>query len=839
MGELWLTPNRLNLPIASWQALNQIKGAPHGDDPSDHVLRDKPAKDAGPEYDERNPQVNRILGKPPEVPFSCQAKLETVFTILGSRNILPVTLLLVIVFCTAGPAKSTSRLEYLDHLGFTVGSKDNQWLDYEIIIWQPQTATRLAGLARLGVTAGKIFGDRGADGPDVARIPEETAPFRSLHLRWYIENIVTDFYSAYHRWQAGHPVNWLFDEVQRLHRQEPENPAAFVRSPSLSDPEWLDRAAQRLERHVRAYAPLRPLYYSLADEPGIADLGAAWDFDLDPASLAGMRVWLRRRYRTLDALNREWGTRFPEWGAVLPITTDEALHRSDENFSSWADFKEWMDIAFARAVRLGTDAVHAADPQARAALEGAQIPGWGGYDFSQLGGAVDVMEMYDSGNNVEISQSLFPKLITLSTSFGMDDEQIHGVWHELLLGGRGSILWDEGNQLVHDDGTPTEQGQSLGTLAGELCSGLAAQIIASTSDNDPVAILYSPESFRIQWLLDRKADGKPWAERRSETEGEANVVRATAQRAAQILTHLGLQPRWLTSSMIEHGILEGASIHVLILPHTISLSPSASRQIRAFARAGGIVLADSEPGLFDAHGRRFESPPLAGRIGADGPIRLMPELREDAAPGDPTPLLRWRQILLKAGVTPRVTLSGPDSGTITTNIDARLFRNGRTTVIGLQRDWTNASPKVSQDVELRFNAPVYVYNLRQPGTPQHTARVRLVLDAIAPALIAVSSAPLSAVTLAGPSRARLGTVATISMVTSKVELADERIVHIEAIMPDGVVAPAYTTNLPLHGGHSLWRLPLPLDGPAGNWTIRVNDVLSGQRIEHPITVLAP
>jgi uncharacterized protein YfaS (alpha-2-macroglobulin family) len=77
------------------------------------------------------------------------------------------------------------------------------------------------------------------------------------------------------------------------------------------------------------------------------------------------------------------------------------------------------------------------------------------------------------------------------------------------------------------------------------------------------------------------------------------------------------------------------------------------------------------------------------------------------------------------------------------------------------------------------------------------------------------------------------------MATSEVEPAAERVLHIETITPDGMVAHAYTTNLPLHGGHGLWRLPLPLDGPAGNWTIRINDVLSGQRIEHPIAVLAP
>ena len=35
---------------------------------------------------------------------------------------------------------------------------------------------------------------------------------------------------------------------------------------------------------------------------------------------------------------------------VVPMTTGEAMTRSDENFSAWADFKEWMDVAFAGAL---------------------------------------------------------------------------------------------------------------------------------------------------------------------------------------------------------------------------------------------------------------------------------------------------------------------------------------------------------------------------------------------------------------------------------------------------------------------------------------------------------
>src|SRR5262249_36609674 len=157
-----------------------------------------------------------------------------------------------------------------------------KWSDYHIIIWHAQTPERLTGLAKLGVTAGKIFGQRGQ--LDFSNIPEETAPFLRLHLRWFIENIATDFYSPYHRWHPDHPVNWLFEETKRLHREQPANTAALMRIPSLSDSAWVQRIATRLQEHVRVYAPYRPLYYNLADEAGIADLTAAWDFDFAPAS---------------------------------------------------------------------------------------------------------------------------------------------------------------------------------------------------------------------------------------------------------------------------------------------------------------------------------------------------------------------------------------------------------------------------------------------------------------------------------------------------------------------------------------------------------------------------
>src|SRR5207249_1534234 len=140
----------------------------------------------------------------------------------------------------------------------------------------------------------------------------------------------------------------------------------------------------------------RPLFYNLGDEAGIADLAAFWDFDFSESSLNGMRDWLHERYENLSALNQEWGLDFDRWQDVMPMTTREALQRSDGNFAAWADFKEWLDVAFARAIEIGTAAVHDADPEAITVIEGAQIPGWGGYDYSRLATIVDAMEIYDA-----------------------------------------------------------------------------------------------------------------------------------------------------------------------------------------------------------------------------------------------------------------------------------------------------------------------------------------------------------------------------------------------------------------------------------------------------------
>ena len=604
------------------------------------------------------------------------------------------------------------------------------WTDYEAIIWQsPGSAARAAGLRALGFTAGRITADR--TGSDPAGTAQSMAPLLAAGLRWYVENIATDFYAPYHRWFPDHPVTWRFDELRRLHRADPSDIAGFIRTPSLSDPAWLERVRQRLAAQVRVHGPYRPLFYNLADEAGIADLAAFWDFDLSPASLAGFRDWLAAEYGGIGALNRQWGSDFAAWEQVVPMLTDAALRRGDDNFSAWSDFKDWMDEAFARAVRAGTEAVHAADPSALAGIEGAQAPGWGGYDYTRLAGAVDVMESYNGGNSIEIARSFNPALVVLTTSFGpaspdQGPAEARSIWRQLLLGSRGLVVWDEGG-VAAADGTPGPRGVFLAGLLRELRGGVAARLIAATPVVDPVAILVSPPSFRVHWLLDRRADGVAWEARGSVAEYDSGTAdRRSLPRAVGLLTGLGVRPRFVAPAGLAGGELRRAGVRVLILPQSVALSDAEAAAIGDFAAAGGAVLADGEAGLFDGHGNRRAAPALAGVA-----VRRLDAVLRAPAAGDPAPLEAMAALLRQAGVVPAFSLLR-DDGRPAPDVEARSWRSGGGTIVALLAEGPAA-------VTLALPRADWVRDLRRGGAAVHTDRVAVSLPADGPVVLVVSA----------------------------------------------------------------------------------------------------
>ena len=593
------------------------------------------------------------------------------------------------------------------------------WPHFEIILYQTETAAQLTALRDIGVSAAMLRArrdDGAAEDPHLARL-------QALGFRFYVENIATDFYSAYHRWQGETPVNAAFLTDQALHRQNPAAIAPFLRAPSLVDRHWRNIIARRIARIVASFRADRPLYYDLADEAGIGDLSAAWDFDFSPLALETFRASLRDQYHDLAALNHEWGTRYRRWGEVMPETTDQALRRTQDDLAPWADFKAWMDVSFAAAVRAGSDAIHAADPRALAALEGAQIPGWGGYNYTHLAGAVDVMEIYDFGASVAIARAMNPKLITLMTIAGADPASRAALWHGALAGMGGVILWDESQALATADGRLGPWGRAAAADFAALRGRLGDLLLAAKRPTDPIAILYSPASFRVRWLLDRAAEGGDWAARGADAEYQDNPQSHAIAGFLHLLGARGWQPEIISPARLSAGGLRAGGFRVLVLPESIALSDAEIAAIGDFTAGGGVVIANTTPGLFDAHGKRRPAPALGGAA-----MRLDPG-QEDAE-------ARLTRVLAAAGLTPPLTLttaSGtwPEDVTVT-----RLLAGGRP-ILALQRD-LSAAPRTPLPLTLTLPRACRVEDLRAKRDFGWRREVTLSLDPVVPTILACS-----------------------------------------------------------------------------------------------------
>src|SRR5262252_5550176 len=617
----------------------------------------------------------------PEVPFSLDLRRA-----VAMRNRLTARLSL------AGDAKSArGQHEEQAETSFIARPAQPAWWDYQIVMWQPQTAEQYATLKKIGVTAGAVVYRNSGQSPPDALLQND--------LRWYVENIATDFYSAYHRLLPDRPKNWKFLEAKRLHEKDPASKEAFKRDPSLSDPEWLAAIGERLAAAARSNAAYRPLFYNLGDEPGIADLSAFWDFDYSPHSLAGFRAWLRGRYGTLAALNRQWGSSHRSWDAVIPDGTTEAMQRADQNYSSWSDFKEWMDVAFARALQVGADTVHSVDPAAYVAIEGAQQPGWGGYDYARLDTVLDVIEPYNIGGNVELIRSLNPRTIILTTANAEGPREKHRVWRELLHGSRGLILWDARSEFVRSDGRLGPRGLDAEPYFTELRRGAGAVVINTERSPAPIAVLYYPRSLRMEWMEEQRPKGEAWA-KRSASSDEDGPLRWRRQSLPPVLGELGPPYRFGTSEGGQRGDLAKRGYRVLILSHALSLGDREAQAMRTFVEQGGVLVADGAHGLYDEQGRRlstprlleFFGPPMVGliterRFGRGRAIYVKADVtryaRDRLLAQEPELHRTMGRILDSALGAPEFRVTDL-SGQPVVGVEIQAFRNGALTLLAIQ-----------------------------------------------------------------------------------------------------------------------------------------------------------
>jgi len=724
---------------------------------------------------------------------------------------------------------------------FVARPPQRRWTDYEIMMWQPHTAAQAAKLRTLGINAGQYNGHTPV-------LPEFLL---KNNMRWYAENLATDFYSEYHRYRPDRIQQWSWLQAKALLKKDLDSKEAFKRHPSFSDPLWLSAIHDRLVESTRRLSPYRPIFYNLGDESGIADLAAFWDFDFSDQSLTEMRVWLRERYGTLAALNRQWGTSYESWDLVTPQTTREAMRRTDGNYSSWADHKEWMDVSYARALKMGVGAIHSVDPGAYVAIEGGQMPGWGGYDYYRLTQVLDAIEPYDIGSNIEMIRSFRPSMAFITTAFARGPWEKHRIWFELLHGARGNIIWDEKSEHVGADGAIGERGREVAPYYQELRGGIAALLINSVRQSDPVAIHYSQASMRTEWMLAQRPKGDAWIDRTSATERMDSDFLKLRESYCRLVEDLGLQYNFVAYTQMEQGELLKGGYRVLILPRSSSLSEAEVAAIREFAARGGLVIADGEPGVFDEHSRQRPAAALADlftdarqavKLDAMDYYQLRLMNKEGALHGEAEKLFQAR------GVRPPFAVLDA-GGHPVTGVEMHRFRNGGVTIVGLlnnpqQRVDELGPPEFKSNQ--RFEKPVsvrlvlpgeyYAYDPRAAKALGRVHELAVTIDPYEPALFVFTGTPLPALRVSVPHRIARGEILRVGLAYDGVTLAGKPVVHVDVLDPAGQVALQYSGNDVLAGEAGEHQVPLAVNDAPGRWTIRVKDVLSGQQQELAVDV---
>jgi len=372
------------------------------------------------------------------------------------------------------------------------------------------------------------------------------------------------------------------------------------------------KVRERIMNTVIQHKGLRPMFYNLADEHGTGDQAAPFDFCYCKHCMDRFHTWLEERYGTLTALNAEWGTDFTLWRDVLPLTTDDTLRRhatgKEFNFSSWADHREFMDDVMNGALAAMREYGREADPTAVYASTGGQGPGaYGGWDFAKLAKSVDLHIPYNIFQNDEMLRSFRPKILKFAPYFGDSPELVRRMWYQLFHGDCGQIYWDNdepaGRFLERPTKKPSLRAKRLGPTIKELTSGIAKQIMAMEPTHEHLAVHHSQASIRANWFMGTIPQGEAWVDRNSgNCEAlETDMMWHVRDAVSKLVADAGLQYRFVAYDAVAKGGLIREGLRAFWMPHSMAMSAEECAQVRRFAEAGGVVIADTLPAIMDEH----------------------------------------------------------------------------------------------------------------------------------------------------------------------------------------------------------------------------------------------
>jgi len=671
----------------------------------------------------------------------------------------------------------------------------------------------------------------------------------------------------------------------------------LVRTPCLHDPAFRKAVRDRMTW----WANLSKKYgfgydYCMGDEMSLTSYTRYHDYCFGPHTLAAFRKWLQKEYGDLAALNKEWGTKFQDWAAVMPMTADEVRGRG--NYAPWADHRTFMEVSLADFYAMIQSTLRSVDPQARAGLSGTQAPVAGnGMDWWRLSKAFSFYHTYNTGWSEEMRRAFHKSTGVMTAPYyagywGAGRGLESRMWYCLLHDTASISAWTT-RLFFYGDLAFSESGRDTRDYLNELKDGIWDLIRNAERLGDGIAVHYSHPSVHGAFIL-----------------GKDREFAKTRDAWVKLLHDLGVQFDFIAYAEVEQGLLRERGYRVLILPESVALSEKEAVEIEAFVRGGGTVIADNLCALMNDRCRTLPEPRLdalfgvrhgvAGKKDAKVPdgIRLRSALgslntgteikltgaEPGLAPTTAKPLAEsaarfpvllvnetgrgraiylnmsiaqyaddrvfhspaeaqlheiLRSLLARAGAAPKVTVTYESKRQ--PHCEIVRYADGQVEYVGII---AQIPGKVKQETaHVRFGRRAHVYDARARKSLGETDSVTAVLEsgqAKLYSLVPAHAAARFSVALM-PAAARAGDRITFRAGPRPAAQLAGGVLHVEFVKPSGKVFRPYCSNHILKPDElsATGAIRLALNDETGNWTVRARDVATGTTAEATLHVRPP
>jgi len=400
------------------------------------------------------------------------------------------------------------------------------------------------------------------------------------HLRFYVDHTAAKRFL--HLWDGGQAAP---------HRDQIHGPGVRVKPVNAQMKAQLQEYVARHIGNVKS-SPYRAAY-ALDDEISWGHFvhPCMWRVTDDKSAYAD---WLKEIYGPGAPRRENWITydqirpMLKTW-RIRGFDASQLMDQWTFNDSYWCNFLGEL-VEYANSV----------DPDTPCGFVGGQCPNaFGGYDYARLMRKIQFIEAYNLGSSQAVIRSFNPSnaLPTVTTHFHRSvADTVWQVWYYLAHGNRGFIGWVQG---WFDGKTPKPWHRQVAPHYLEAGGKIGPLMSGAEWIHDGVAVYYSHPSIQLSWILDAEAHGRTWVNRNNDHKlGSSHLVRHAWEN---MLRDEGVQYNFISYvDVIQNGI--GAEYKVLILPACLCLSDVEADRIKAFCRAGGTVIADYMPGLWDQHG---------------------------------------------------------------------------------------------------------------------------------------------------------------------------------------------------------------------------------------------